>query len=201
MSINNPKKRILLRQAFEYFETRRYKDALTYFSKALCLDSQDLEARIGIILSDMAQDFPHEATGFYELYQTMQRSNPRSLKKRVQQNILEAIEGFDKRLEKVSAMLCDEKKLAAESIEGILYSDFKQMCQRDGFRETFENLIFSTKIIFTSKEDFCDFLENLLSHGFSDYCLQYIENMRQSVGFDSKINAILQKLIKQEKAH
>lgn len=198
MPINSPKKRILLRQAFEHFEARKYKEALASFSEALCLDSQDLEAKIGLILSDMAQDFPHEAAGFYELYQTMQKSNPRSLKKRIQQNILEAIEGFDEGLERVSAMLCDEKKLATESIEGILYSDFKQMCQRDGFKETFENLIFSTKIIFNTKEDFCDFLESLLSNGFSDYCLQYIENMRQSVGFDSKINAILQKLIKQE---
>ena len=46
MPINSPKKRILLRQAFEYFEARKYKEALASFSKALCLDSQDLEAKI-----------------------------------------------------------------------------------------------------------------------------------------------------------
>lgn len=195
MAINSPKKRVILRRALTCFEMRQYKDALALFSQALSIDEEDLEARIGIILSDMASDFPYEAAGFYELYQSMIKSNPRTLKKRIQENILEALANFDEGLGKASAMLCDEKQLAAEEIEGILYRDFKHMCRNEGFKKAFESLIFSTKVIFTKKEDFYEFLESLLENGYGDYCLQYIENMRRSVGFDSKIHQILQKLI------
>ncbi|CBG39897.1 Putative hypothetical protein [Helicobacter mustelae 12198] len=195
MAINNPKKRILLRKGFTFFETRNYKDAMSYFTEALELDKEDLEARIGVLLTDLAADFPNEAHGFYELYQTMLSSNPRSLREKIQQNILDGIKSFDNGLEKLSAVFFDaQKDLKAEQIDGILYKDFKEMYECKGFKETFENLLFSTKIVFTNKEDFYEFLNTLLDYGYSEFCLQYIESMRSAIFYDAYLEQILRRL-------
>ena len=193
--INHPRKRILVRHGFASFEEKKYKKALSFFSQALSFDPNNLEAKIGAILCDMAEDLPDEAHGFYELYESMLKNTTRSMKRKVQEGLLEAIESFDSGLERVSAMLCDEKELKTEELDGILYSDFKQICSRIGFKKGFENLIFSTKIIFTQKEDFFDFLNTLVDYGFNDYCLQYIESMRGVIHFESQINKILQRII------
>lgn len=198
-NLNNPKKRILLRQAQQYFEARNHEYSLRLFSEALSMDPQDMEAKIGVILSDMAQDMPNEAYGFYELYQAMLKSSTRNMKKYIQKNILEGIRTFDQNLEKISMMIYDEKQLLTERISGVLYSDFKEMALESGFRETFQNLIFSSKIIFTKKEDFFDFLELLVENDFVDYCLQYIENMKHNIGLDSRICEILERIYQKEK--
>lgn len=192
---NNPKKRILINKGFRAFEMKDYKGAMGFFSDALRLDGEDLEAKIGLLLSDMVAEFPDEAQGFYELYQMMIKNNPRSVRKKIQQGLLDNIASFDNGIEKISAVLYDENDLKIDQIDGILYADFKQMCQNSSFKEVFENLIFSTKIIFTQKEDFYDFLENLLENNLIDFCLQYIESMRASVLYDSRIHDILKKVI------
>lgn len=196
MSSYNPKKRILIRKGFEHFESKQYQSAMQLFSDALRLDENDLEAKIGVLLTDMASDFPNESHGFYELYQTMLDNNPRSLRQKVQQSILESIKSFDNGLEKLSAIFFDEQKdIKAEQISGIFYSDFKAICESKSFKEAFENLLFSTKIIFTQKEDFYSFLNDLLDNGYAEYCLQYVESMREIVFYDPKLEAILKRLV------
>ncbi|MCE3037006.1 histidine kinase [Helicobacter sp. faydin-H20] len=196
MSNNNPKKRILIRKGFELFETKQYKQSMQCFSDALYLDEEDLEAKIGLFLTDMAVEFPNEAHGFYDLYQTMIGTNPRSFRKKVQQSILEGIKSFDNGIDKIAAVFFDDQKdLKVEEIDGILYKDFKQMCKEKNFKEVFENLLFSSKIIFTKKEDFYSFLNDLLDNNLSEYCLQYIESMKKVVFFDSELDKILKKLV------
>lgn len=195
MSLNHPKKRVFINKGFKAFESKDYKLAMQYFAEALRMDNQDLEAKIGLLLSDMVNEFPQEAQGFYDLYRTMLINNPRSFRKKVQEGLLDSLKTFDKGIEKISAVLYDENDLKIDQLNGILYSDFKQMCQNSNFKEVFENLIFSTKIIFTKKEDFYDFLESLLENGFVDFCLQYIENMKDTMLYDPKISAILKRAV------
>lgn len=196
MSLNNhPKKRILIQKGFKAFEIEEYSKAMQFFSDALRLDVEDLEAKIGLLLSDMVNEFPKEVQGFYELYKTMIANNSRSLRKKIQQSILDSIMAFDQGIEKISAVFCEDNEQKIDEIDGILYSDFKQMCKNSSFKEVFENLIFSTKIIFTKKEDFYDFLETLLENNFVDFCLQYIENMREASLYDLRIKDILQRAV------
>lgn len=193
--INHPKKRILIQKGFRAFEASDYSSAMRLFSDALRLDEEDLEAKIGLLLSDMISDFPKEAQGFYELYKVMISNNPRAMRKKIQQGILDSIQSFDNGLEKISAVLCEDNSQKIDEMDGILYSDFKAMYLKSNFKEVFENLIFSTKIIFTKKEDFYDFLEVLLENNFIEFCLQYIENMKEAMYYDSRIKDILQRAV------
>ncbi|WP_104697423.1 MULTISPECIES: histidine kinase [unclassified Helicobacter] len=193
--INHPKKRVLIQKGFRAFEAEDYSGAMRFFSDALRLDEEDLEAKIGLLLSDMISDFPKEAQGFYELYKAMILNNPRAMRKKIQQGILDSIQSFDNGIEKISAVLCEDNNQKIDEMDGILYSDFKAMCLETNFKEVFENLIFSTKIIFTKKEDFYDFLEVLLENNFVDFCLQYIENMKEAMYYDLRIKDILQRAV------
>ncbi|PAF45105.1 histidine kinase [Helicobacter sp. 11S02596-1] len=196
---NNPKKRTLINKGFKAIGNGAYKSALFLFSEALFLDKDDLSAKIGLFIADMAMEFPREASGFYELYQNLIDTQPRAKRTKVQKQILELIDSFDANLNKMAHILYDEDAFKAESIDGILYRDFKQMCQNKNFKEIFQNLMFSSKIIFTNKNDFYDFLELLVENGFYEMAISYIENMRHFTLYDKKINEILQKAVRKTK--
>ncbi|PAF51652.1 histidine kinase [Helicobacter sp. 13S00477-4] len=195
---NNPKKRTLIQKGFKAFNNEDYKNALKFFSEAIFLDQDDLETKIGLLLSDMANDFPTEAYGFYEFYQSMLSTQPRSAREKIQKQILELIASFDTNLNKISYALKNEDSVKAESIDGILFADFKKMCDKHDFKEVFQNLMFSTKIIFTHKDDFYNFLDLLVENDFYEMSISYIENMRNMIFYDKKINEILRKAAKKQ---
>lgn len=196
---NNPRKRTLIRKGFEAFSNGEYKIALGLFSDALFFDKNDLSAKIGLLLSDMAVDFPSEAHAFFQLYATMVNTQPRVEKLKIQHQVLDLIHSFDNNLNKMCNILQDEDNAQAENIDGILYQDFKKMCQKKNFKEIFENLMFSTKIIFRNKNDFCDFLDLLVENNFCEMSIDYIESMPTITMYDKKINQILKKAVDKTK--
>lgn len=57
---------------------------------------------------------------------------------------------------------------------GIKYEDFIALIQsRGSFKEVFEDIMFSTKVIISRKEDFVDFLAKLIENGFVEVSLNY----------------------------
>ncbi len=63
--------------------------------------------------------------------------------------------------------------------------------------KAFEDLIFSTKIIFTNKNEFYEFLNQLVENNYQDMSMEYIEYMeslKKSVIYDKEIEKILQKV-------
>ncbi|PAF46779.1 histidine kinase [Helicobacter sp. 12S02634-8] len=190
---NNPKKRTFIYKGFKAFSNGAYQNALFFFSQALFLDKDDLNAKIGLLLADIAMDFPKEAYGFYELYQNLLNSQPRAARAKVQHQILDLIKSFDSNLNKLSDLFYDEDSIKADSIDGILYKDFKKLTKNKNFKKTFQSLMFSTKIIFTNKNDFYDFLELLIENDLYEMSISYIENIQNLTFYDNKINKILQK--------
>ncbi len=84
--------------------------------------------------------------------------------------------------------------------DGILYQDFKDIVNSgESFKDTFENIMFSTRVIITKKEDFIDFLDNLIEYGYTDMALTYLENALGSFPADESLRKLLQKLAKGEK--
>ena len=179
------------KQGFVLFMAKQYKQAFEIFAHNLQLDSNNTESLIGLLLSDMAQDFEDQALGLYEYYQLLLSQEISKAKARAQ--ILKAIQSFDKRTNGIFALLKNLENLRADSLEGILYQDFKKLAQ-ENFKKTFEDLIFSTKIIFTNKNDFYDFLNQLVENDYQDMSLEYIESLKKNVIYDKEIEKILQKV-------
>ena len=179
------------KQGFVLFMAKQYKQAFEIFAHNLQLDSNNTESLIGLLLSDMAQDFEDQALGLCEYYQLLLSQEISKAKARAQ--ILKAIQSFDKSTNGIFALLKNLENLRADSLEGILYQDFKKLAQ-ENFKKTFEDLIFSTKIIFTNKNDFYDFLNQLVENDYQDMSLEYIESLKKNVIYDKEIEKILQKV-------
>lgn len=189
------------KRGYELFAAKQYDKAFELFSYTLSLEPNNLESTIGVLLSDMAQDFEEQAVGLFEYYQILQTQEVS--KTRVREQVIKAIKNFDNSTSKIFEMMKQFDTLHAESINGILFEDFKHLLRERDFKEVFEDLIFSTKIIFTSKSDFYEFLEILVENDYKDMSLDYIESLRKNTFYDEKIEKILQKAFHdyQKKSH
>ena len=58
----------------------------------------------------------------------------------------------------------------------ISYADFMDAVKRGGFKSTFEDIMFSTRVMIDNRDDFLEFLQNLIKNGFIEMGLNYIES-------------------------
>ena len=119
-------------------------------------------------------------------------------KQKAQKQILEILESVDRASFSLSDMFKGVEKKRIQELDGILYQDFlASIKNRSSFKEAFEDIMFSTKIAFTSPQEFYDFLEQLIENGFTEIGLEYIESFKalKHTRFDARLDAILKKAL------
>lgn len=182
-----------IKNAFLLFAQKDYQRAFSEFEKILALNPQNREAKIGLLLSDSALELPEHATHIFDYYQILLA---KTTKQKAIAQVLEILESLDKATFFLSSMFKDAEQNKAEEMEGILYEDFLRALQkRESFKEAFEDLMFSTRIIFTNKREFYSFLRQLLENDFIDIGLEYIENLHD-VYYDAELDKLLKKVFK-----
>lgn len=183
------------KKGFEQFSQKQYALAFRTFAHVLSLDPTNKEAKIGLLLSDSALDFPEHASHLFDYYQILLNKTTKS--KAIAQ-ILEILESMDKATFFLSSVFKSADTKKAEELDGILYQDFlKAVKSRSSFKTAFEDLMFSTRIIFVSKQEFYSFLQQLIENGFLDIGLEYIEHLRE-VYYDYELDEILSKALKND---
>jgi hypothetical protein len=81
----------------------------------------------------------------------------------------------------------------------ISYEDFQSIVsQRGDFKRAFEDIMFSTKVIISEKKDFINFLESLVSNGFDEIALNYLESASSIFPSSKKIRDLFDKLSQRE---
>jgi tetratricopeptide (TPR) repeat protein len=154
------------------FKQRRYQDAMKKFESILSISPYDIEAKLGFLLCDMAQQRESDAKTLFEFYEESKKSNADDanallddLLKDDTVNLSDEIWSFDK------LYRSDELKDYVE------YRDFLALVESRGeFKRAFEDMIFSTKIVIDSKEDFIEFISKLLENGYTNTALNYLES-------------------------
>ncbi len=195
------KKRALIKEGFLAFKQAHYAEALRLFSEVLFLDKDNQKAKVGALLSDIAKDFPKEAHSFYELYQSLIAMQKRSLKNQAEEQIINLIASFDEGLNQMTEKIDAQISQKSEELNGILYADFKRLSLERGFKEAFEDLMFSSRVIFDNKEDFYEFLKELNHYGYYELAINYIENMHEdSFIYDKFLRSLLEYALKSNKA-
>jgi tetratricopeptide (TPR) repeat protein len=183
----------ILSQAKDSFTKAEYKTALEKFAEVLQSYPNSKEAYNGVILSEMALSGEGGAEALFDYYEILKEED-----KEQADNIMSAIlKDMDGSLEKLSRVFAEPLRERLELEDGILYSDFKALLN-DGadFKETFENIMFSTRVIISEKEDFIDFLDRLIEHGFGEMALTYLENALSVFPSDKLLHKLLKKLAK-----
>lgn len=183
----------ILSQAKESFSRAEYKSALDKFAQVLQSYPSSKEAFNGVILSEMALSGEDGAEALFDYYEVLKEED------REQADIImsEILESLDGSLENLSQVFAEPLRDKLEFEDGILYSDFLKLIDEGGdFKEVFENIMFSTRVIITRKEDFTDFLKKLIDNGFSEMALGYLENALSLYPTDQVLRTLLKKLIK-----
>ncbi|MDQ7045907.1 MAG: hypothetical protein Q9M32_08345 [Sulfurimonas sp.] len=182
-----------LTQAKDSFSQANYKQALEKFAYVLENFPNSKEAYNGVILSEMAMSGEGGAEALFDYYEIL-REEDQDAADAIMDDILQNMDGT---IEKLGEIFADPIRQRVELEDGILYQDFKSVVNSTGnFKSTFENIMFSTKVIITQKEDFLDFLDNLIEHGYSDMALTYLENALGAFPADEPLQKLLKKLVK-----
>ena len=180
-----------LSQAKENFNKAEYKSALEKFAIVLQNYPNSKEAFNGVILSEMAMSGEGGAEALFDYYEILKEDD----KEQADIIMSEILQNMDGSLEKLSEVFSDPIRQRLEFEDGILYSDFKQLLDEGAdFKETFENIMFSTRVIITQKDDFVDFLDRLIEHDFAEMALTYLENALSVYPSDTLLRKLLKKL-------
>lgn len=180
----------LLKLAHDKYDSKEYDLAMLNYSLILENNPDDKEARTGAMLTEMAMSDEKSAQALYDYY-TILQSNDKELASEVMEEILNSMDGG---VDKISEILNEIQE--NEILEdGISYADFKELIADNGdFKRTFENIMFSTRVVISNRDDFVDFLELLAKNGFDEMAANYIENALQSFPNDQKIQDIYREL-------
>jgi len=177
-------------KAEELFINRDYENALFNYSIALKNSPNDQGARLGAILSDLAMDREAEAQALFDYYTVIK--NKESNPEEVVESLVDSIYND---IEEMSATLSELMSLKSDIMDGINYSDFKLIVENSGnFKEIFENILFSTKVLISDKDDLFDFIEQLIEYNYIDMAYNYIEGANEVYKHDDKIRELLEKL-------
>lgn len=178
---------------------RNYTQALELLSYANALSDSaqlnSLEIQVLSALADMAIEHEEEARTLFEYYQVICKKNKKDSKESPEEILLSMIDNFDQNLYALNLAITHLENIEADKNDGILYKDFEALEQEVGFKEAFVDLMFSSKIIFTNKNDFLFFMQNLVKHGFREIAIHYFENIGNTLFFDKDFATLYQKIL------
>jgi hypothetical protein len=176
---------ILLERAEKEFLQGEFYNALRAYGIILNDYPTLDEAKVGVYLSDLGTEGGEEAQALFDYYQMI---------KDERKNAVDVIEGLIDSLEDSKHHIQALLKPIEEQVEytdGISYSDFLDLIKDKGsFKKTFEDIMFSTKVIITNKDEFIDFVTKLSNDDFDEMALKYLDASTQFFGNDQDILAL-----------
>lgn len=188
------------RKAKLAFNKRQYLYVLEILSYAQILldclnEKESLHLNMLGTLADMALEYEDEARALFEYYQVIYNKNNQEAEK----IILEMVENFDKNLYALNLAIWSLQEAEVDKNDGILYEDFEIHSAKVGFKEAFEDLMFSSKIVFTSKSEFLIFVRNLVKFGFEEIAINYFENAGNLLFYDKDFMRLYQQILQNKK--
>ncbi len=177
---------LLLQRAENEFLKGDYTNALRSYGLIL-KDYPTLdEAKIGVYLSDLGIESQEEAQALFDYYQVIKNDKDNAV------DIIDGIiENLDTSKKQIQELLVDPVEEQVEYGDGIRYSDFLQLVEsRGSFKKTFEDIMFSTKVVITNKDEFIDFVMQLSNEGFDEMALGYLDASSSLFGNDQDILAL-----------
>ncbi len=144
------------------------------------------EAKVGAYLSDLGLESEEEAQALFDYY-LMIKDN----KKNAVEIIHSLIESLDTTKESIRQLLTSSEEEEVEYGDGIRYADFLALVEsRGSFKQAFEDIMFSTKVVITDKDEFIDFVTKLADEGFDEMALGYLDATASLFGNDQEVLAL-----------
>ena len=181
----------LFQEAEKLFDKENYEKALLSYSQILEKNPLNRRAKILVILTEMVMNKESGGDALYDYYSILLSENV-SNPEDVIENILDSIDNQRLDFENISSSPLKQHLMYAD---GITYSDFKDFSVKEkGFKEAFEDIVFTTKVLITSKNELLDFLNNLIEYEFYSAALNYLEGALKSFPNDTSLQFLANKL-------
>jgi len=176
-------KNLLLQRAEGEFLSGEFGSALRDYA-ILLKDYPTLdEAKVGAYLSDLGIESSEEAQALFDYYQAIKDE-----KENAAEIIDSLIRTLDHSKDALKKLLVDPIEEQVEYSDGVRYSTFLELVElRGSFKRAFEDIMFSTKIIITNKEEFIDFVKKLTAEGFNETALNYLDASSALFGNDQEV--------------
>lgn len=176
-------KNLLLQRAEGEFLNGEFSSALRDYG-LLLKDYPTLdEAKVGVYLSDLGIESSDEAQALFDYYQVIKDEKENAV-----EIIDSLIRSLDSSKDLLTELLVDPIQEQIEYSDGIRYDDFLELVEsRGSFKKTFEDIMFSTKVIISNKDEFIDFVTKLTAEGFDEMALSYLDASSSLFGDDQDI--------------
>lgn len=189
------KKYKTLALANENFNKENYEVALRQYAQVLNDHPESKEAYNGAILAEMALSGEQAAEALFDYYEVLREENA----EQADTVISEILQTMDGTVEQLSGLFSDPIRRKLEFEDGILYSDFRTLVEEKGdFKTLFENIMFSTRVLITEREEFVDFLTQLHENGYHKMAMNYIETALAMYPNDVQLRTLLRDILKSE---
>lgn len=176
--------------ATQKFLEKNFKEAFEHYTEVLHLRPDDQEARIGVLLSDMAGDNEEEAVSLFEYYlATKDREED-------PEEMLESIIAtFDAGMDIINELTHENEEETMIYQNGISYEDFNAIVEsRGSFKVAYQDIIYSSRVVITKKDDFFDFIHNLIDNGYKEVALNYLESASSVFVADNELDKLYHKI-------
>ncbi len=181
----------LLQQAHSLFSDKQYDKALFVYSQVLSAEPSNSEYQIYSLLCDIGMESSQKAQGLFDYFII---SKEEDLQKAVEyvQNVIKAYDGDN---EKMMGLLKEISTNSVESLNAIEYKDFMDLVKtRGSFKEAYQDIMFSTKVAITTKEELVDFINNLIDNNFNKTAYNYLDGFNEYFSYDEDLVKLYQKL-------
>ena len=182
-------KKQLLKRAGDAFARRSFQEALDAYLAVLRIDPEEKEAKMGVMLCDLLEESEEEAMALFDYYEVLVQEG----EKEPEEIIMKMIREQDELENEINEFLSPLNDRIIN--EGISYEDFKNFVkERGGFKQAYEDIMFSTKVVITKKEDLFDFIDHLIKHGYIEHVYSYVEDASKLYPADARLQEIFKKL-------
>ncbi|RLA74267.1 MAG: hypothetical protein DRG30_05475 [Epsilonproteobacteria bacterium] len=179
-------KNSLLKRAEEQFVNGEYHRSLRSYGLILKDHPELGEAKVGVYLSDLGLDSEDDAQALFDYYQVIKTEQDDAAE--IIDNLIHTLDNSKNSLQE---LLIDPLKEQADYEDGIRYKDFMLIVDsRGSFKQAFEDIMFSTKVVIANRDEFIDFIKHLSSEGFRDMALNYLDAASGTFGDDQEIYAL-----------
>jgi len=144
------------------------------------------EAKVGVYLSDLGAESKDEAQALFDYYQIIKNQKENAV------DIIDGLlESLDSSKHEIQKLLLDPIKEQVEYGDGISYDDFLKLVKsRKSFKKAFEDIMFSTKVVISNRDEFIDFVTKLSVEGFDEMALGYLDATSHLFGNDQEVLAL-----------
>lgn len=181
----------LIKQAHSYFNIQEYDKALFLYSQVLSTEPSSKEYQLYCIFCDLGFESDEKAQTLFDYFIVAKDENFDEAVVYVE----DVINAYDGDNSKMMNLLQDISNTNVETLNAIEYKDFMQLVENRGsFKEAYQDIMFSTKVAITSKDDLLDFIDKLIENNFNKTAYSYLDGFNEFFSYDEDLTKLYERL-------